>query len=81
MKKGSDPEEYFKMHSQLAKLFMEWQMNDYDTALAVWIGLTRFSCFAELSLHDDDIPDFINEALENGKREAAKITKGCKYVN
>jgi len=43
--------------------------------------LTRFSCFAELSLHDDDIPDFINEALENGRREAAKITKDCKYVN
>jgi|TARA_R110000803_G_scaffold195232_1_gene258407 hypothetical protein len=79
--KRSNQEEYFKMHAELAKLFMDWQIKDYNTELAVWIGLSRFSCFAQLSLQDDDIPDFISEALQNGKEEAREICRDIKYVN
>jgi len=78
---SAEPKELYKMHSDVAKLFTEWQLKDYDTRLAIWVGITRFSCFAQLALEDHDMEEFLASAIEAGQIEGKLINKDFKYVN
>eukprot|EP00729_Bicosta_minor_P001751 gene1751-12349_t len=76
----AEPKELYKMHSDVAKLFTEWQLKDYDTRLAIWVGITRFSCFAQLALDDHDMEEFLASAIEAGQIEGEGVFINARMV-